>query len=155
MRSSAVRAFNRTLSRLQEDGGSNLPSATESTVLQRAASSLLPPIPLYRSLLRAHRNHLSYEMRSLGDTYIKDEFRRHKAITNPIQIVGFLGGWKIYLDQLTGKKEGDEAVQGAATGSVVGAQGEKVRFEGRRLAPEEFDKVSWLAGAQWTCELRA
>lgn len=83
-------------------------------------------------------------MRSLGDTYIKDEFRRHKAITNPIQIVGFLGGWKIYLDQLTGKKEGDEGVQGAAAGSVVGAQGEKVRFEGRRLAPEEFDKVSWL-----------
>ncbi|KAH8100782.1 ACN9-domain-containing protein [Cristinia sonorae] len=67
--------------------------------LQEANAALLPPKPLYRSILRAHR-HLPYEMRSLGDTYVKDEFRRHQKIDNPLHIIGFLSQWKVYLDEL-------------------------------------------------------
>lgn len=71
-------------------------------------------------------------MRSLGDNYLRDEFRRHKAVTNPLQVVGFLGAWKIYLDQL--EQPGDGG----------GVEGERKRqfFEGRRLSSEEFEKVS-------------
>jgi len=49
--------------------------------------------------LRAHRA-LPFEMRSLGDDYVRSEFRRHKDVTNPAYIMGFLAQWKMYLDQL-------------------------------------------------------
>lgn len=49
--------------------------------------ALLPPIPLYRRLLRAHRKHLPAEMRLLGDEYIKAEFRAHRKVDNPAHLV--------------------------------------------------------------------
>ena len=49
--------------------------------------ALLPPIPLYRRLLRAHRKHLPSEMRVLGDEYIKAEFRAHRNVDNPAHMV--------------------------------------------------------------------
>ncbi|TFK22752.1 ACN9-domain-containing protein [Coprinopsis marcescibilis] len=67
--------------------------------VQEATSSLLPPIPLYRRILRVHR-HLPHGMRSLGDVYVKSEFRRHQKVTNPAYLLGFLSQWKVYLDQI-------------------------------------------------------
>lgn len=55
--------------------------------LRAAPLALLPPIPLYRRLLRAHRKHLPREMRLMGDEYIKSEFRAHKDVENPVHIV--------------------------------------------------------------------
>ena len=52
-----------------------------------APMALLPPIPLYRRLFRAHRKYLPREMRLLGDTYIKNEFRAHRDVENPVHIV--------------------------------------------------------------------
>lgn len=64
------------------------PSAAGSArALRPAAMALLPPIPLYRRLLRAHRKHLPREMRVLGDEYIKAEFRLHRDVENPMHIV--------------------------------------------------------------------
>lgn len=68
-------------------------------------------------------------MRSLGDDYVKSgnshllsiqrmckphiptnlftpEFRRHKDVTNPVYIMGFLTQWKMYLDQLSYGSDG-------------------------------------------------
>ncbi|KAA1467131.1 ACN9-domain-containing protein [Dentipellis sp. KUC8613] len=90
--------------------------------LQEASATLIPPIPLYRRLLRAHR-HIPPEMRSLGDDYVKAEFRRHKKVDNPLYIIGFLSQWKFYLDQIP---KGPEAA----------------RFEGRKLDPMVFEKMS-------------
>lgn len=53
----------------------------------KPAMALLPPIPLYRRLFRAHRRHLPTEMRVLGDEYIKKEFHAHKTTDNPVHIV--------------------------------------------------------------------
>ncbi|KAJ7577958.1 hypothetical protein C8J56DRAFT_363086 [Mycena floridula] len=89
--------------------------------LQRASATLLPPVPLYRQLLRCHR-YLPQEMRALGDVYIKAEFRRHRAITNPQHILGFLVQWKIYLDELPRE---------------AGAP-----FVGKKLDPTVFEKMS-------------
>ncbi|KAG2132946.1 ACN9-domain-containing protein [Suillus clintonianus] len=72
---------------------------TKHLDLRRASGTLYPPIPLYRRLLRAHRR-LPVEMRLLGDDYVKAEFRRHREITNPVHIMGFLTQWKMYLDEL-------------------------------------------------------
>ena len=55
--------------------------------LRLAPMALLPPIPLYRRLLRAHRNKLLPQERLLGDEYVKSEFRAHRNINNPVQIV--------------------------------------------------------------------
>lgn len=60
----------------------------QSSGLKAVPPALLPPIPLYRRLLRAHRKHLPSEMRVLGDEYIKSEFRAHRDVENPVHIVG-------------------------------------------------------------------
>ncbi|TVY83429.1 Succinate dehydrogenase assembly factor [Lachnellula suecica] len=67
-----------------------------------APLALLPPIPLYRRLFRAHRKHLPREMRLLGDEYIKSEFRAHRNVENPVHIIGFLTEWQLYAQKLEG-----------------------------------------------------
>ncbi|TVY30484.1 Succinate dehydrogenase assembly factor 3, mitochondrial [Lachnellula hyalina] len=67
-----------------------------------APMALLPPIPLYRRLLRSHRKHLPREMRLLGDEYIKSEFRAHRDVENPVHIIGFLTEWQLYAQKLEG-----------------------------------------------------
>ena len=57
--------------------------------LKPAPMALLPPIPLYRRLFRAHRRHLPSEMRLLGDEYIKAEFRAHRNVDNPAHLVSW------------------------------------------------------------------
>lgn len=57
-------------------------------ILSRSSNiALLPPIPLYRRLLRAHRRFLPRDMRLLGDEYVKAEFRAHRNVDNPVHIV--------------------------------------------------------------------
>ncbi|EKG10656.1 Complex 1 LYR protein [Macrophomina phaseolina MS6] len=70
--------------------------------LRPAPMALLPPIPLYRRILRAHRRQLDPQMRQLGDEYVKAEFRAHKAVDNPIHIIGFLTEWQMYAQHLEG-----------------------------------------------------
>lgn len=48
--------------------------------------ALLPPLQLYRRILRVHRK-LDPEMRVLGDSYVRNEFRAHKTAENPLHIV--------------------------------------------------------------------
>ncbi|RDW74033.1 acetate non-utilizing protein 9-like protein [Coleophoma crateriformis] len=98
--------------------------ATPSTVgsangLRAAPMALLPPIPLYRRLFRAHRKYLPREMRLLGDEYIKSEFRAHRDIDNPVHIIGFLTEWQMYAQKL----EGDEWI-------------------GEKMEPGKIDKMS-------------
>jgi len=61
-------------------------------------------------------------MRTLGDDYVKSEFRRHRDTTNPVHIIGFLSQWKMYLDEL-----------GSQPGST---------FRGKKLDPIAFEKMS-------------
>ena len=62
-------------------------ASPKSGSLRPAPMALLPPIPLYRRLLRAHRKFLPHEMRMLGDEYIKAEFRAHRKVDNPQHLV--------------------------------------------------------------------
>lgn len=52
------------------------------------ALALLPPLQLYRRILRVHRK-LDPELRVLGDSYVKKEFRAHRTAENPLHIVRF------------------------------------------------------------------
>lgn len=66
---------------------------------RREGSPLLSPLPLYRAILRAHRK-LPHDQRSLGDMYVKAEFRAHRDVENPLQIIGFLSSWQKYLEMV-------------------------------------------------------
>lgn len=68
-----------------------------------APLTLLPPIPLYRRILRAHRKFLKPDERIIGDGYVKSEFRSHRNVENPIHIVGFLNEWQRYTQQVEGE----------------------------------------------------
>ncbi|KAI8632233.1 ACN9-domain-containing protein [Xylariaceae sp. FL1651] len=70
--------------------------------LRPAPLAILPPIPLYRRLLRAHRKHLPSEMRLLGDEYVKAEFRAHRNVDNPAHLIGFLTEWQLYAQKIEG-----------------------------------------------------
>ncbi|SCU95158.1 LAMI_0F01266g1_1 [Lachancea mirantina] len=62
----------------------------------RKQRPLLPPLELYRRILREHRRLPSFQ-RELGDKYVKNEFKLHKDTENPLYIVGFLASWQDYL----------------------------------------------------------
>lgn len=74
---------------------------TQSSGLKAVPAALLPPIPLYRRILRSHRK-MDPEMRILGDKYVISEFRAHRNIDNPIHIIGFLTEWQTYAQQIEG-----------------------------------------------------
>lgn len=81
--------------------------AATAQIIKRAAShhaktkeALLPPLMLYRRILRAHRM-LPEIQRSVGDKYVKNEFKLHKSTDNPLHIVGFLTSWQDYLHMIT------------------------------------------------------
>jgi hypothetical protein len=52
------------------------------------------------------------------------EFRRHKDVTDPGYIIGFLSQWKVYLDQIPVGPDAD-------------------RFRGKKLDPTVFEKVRY------------
>jgi hypothetical protein len=56
---------------------------------------VLPPLRLYRRILRAHRKYLPPAARLLGDRYVKEEFHRTKDTDNPVHVIGFLTQWQV------------------------------------------------------------
>ncbi|EST04784.1 Complex 1 LYR protein [Kalmanozyma brasiliensis GHG001] len=115
--------FRASLRQLASASNQPIPPGSEINAVKRTAATILPPVKLYRRIIRAHRK-LDADMRAVGDNYVKDEFRRHKGIDNPLQIIGFLSSWKMYLDQL-------EVQQGQPGG-----------FRGERLDAQLLEKMS-------------
>jgi hypothetical protein len=74
-----------------------------------AAVSSSPPA-LLRTILRAHKKHLPTDLRSLGDVYVKQEFRLHKK-AKPEQAAQFMTEWNQYLDQLTMTARAQESIR--------------------------------------------
>jgi hypothetical protein len=56
------------------------------------------------------------------------EFRRHKKVTNPAHIIGFLSQWKLYLEELP-------------------QDADAKRFNGKKLNTTTFEKVSTQANS--------
>lgn len=79
------------------------------------ASPAAPVLGLFRRLLRLHARVLPPPMRELGNTYVRDEFRRHlRGKTTPEQWREFMAEWERYADMLT-------AAPGSAEGGGVAA----------------------------------
>ena len=56
-------------------------------------------------------------------SYVIIEFRRHREVTNPAHVIGFLSQWKLYLEELP-------------------HDGDAKRFNGKKLDPTTFERVS-------------
>ncbi|KAF9921468.1 acetate non-utilizing protein 9 [Linnemannia zychae] len=122
-----------------------------------AQKSLIPPLTLYRQILRAHRQHLPPQFRILGDGYVKAEFHRHKNVDNPLYIVGFIEQWTEYLNHILSSAPSSSSTTTTTTTIVsdsaastpeakreqtlqqIVAQGQ--RF-GKKLDPVLLDKMS-------------
>lgn len=89
-------------------------------------------LSLYQAILRAHRLVLDPIMRDMGDTYVRDEFKRHKTAT-PQFLQPFFEQWLQYLADL---KQMSQQQQGDAQG-----QQQQVRI-GRDLTPSEQQALS-------------
>lgn len=88
------------------------PASIGSKASLSEALALLPPLQLYRRILRVHRK-LEPEMRVLGDAYVKNEFRAHRSVENPLHIVCLSLSGLVWLYR--GEEvEGQEAEQGKA-----------------------------------------
>ena len=80
---------------------------------------------LYRRLFRAHRR-LPSDLRFMGDSYIRSEFRLTRSSDNPLHIIAFLSQWRKYLDDL----------------QVEGWKGKKMESEALdRLSPEQVGQL--------------
>lgn len=75
-------------------------NATRRTIQNQP--KILPPLKLYKRILRSHMKYLPSDCRQLGDQYVKSEFKLHQKIDNPVQIIGFLSSWQKYCEQLEG-----------------------------------------------------
>lgn len=68
---------------------------------------------------------LSFSRLSLLTRHLASlEFRRHKDVTNPGYIIGFLSQWKVYLDQIP-------------------VEPNAKRFRGKKLDPTVFEKARY------------
>jgi Complex1_LYR-like len=94
---------------------------------------------LYRSILRAHSKYLSFEMKELGDAYVKSEFRQHKSVTKKEHLDQFFSAWEQYLDQILMTARAKEAV---STGALDAPEMETFfsdPFEFGRNLPEDVE----------------
>ena len=80
----AMRPALRLAASLAPGAASLAPGAARARAGDPAA--LTPPLALLRRVLRAHRS-LPPEQRTLGDAYVKEEFRRHREVENPMHSV--------------------------------------------------------------------
>ena len=57
-------------------------------------------VGLYRAILKAHKNRLPLELRKLGNDYVRNEFKAHKAAKEE-HLAPFFREWTGYLDTLS------------------------------------------------------
>ena len=76
-------------------------------------------ISLYRNILRAHKRYLPHEMKGLGDSYVKNEFRLFKNVKDENQLDQFYSSWQQYLQQILDTARAKEFV---SSGSISDAE---------------------------------
>ncbi|KAI9297445.1 ACN9-domain-containing protein [Neoconidiobolus thromboides FSU 785] len=98
-------------------------------------NNLLQGRQLYRKILRLHRN-LSPHQRIIGDSYVKEEFHKHKNLTLESPFLNaFTKEWNIYLDQL------EEEFKNVPK-KTVGSSGIKPKTQDlERFSPEQIDTL--------------
>ena len=79
--------------------------AKRMSMKQAAEAQRSFSLRLYRALLRSHRAVLPVVMRDLGDSYVREEFKRHKS-AQPQHLNAFFREWLGYLTQMNSQGQG-------------------------------------------------
>ena len=79
---------------------------------------------LYRRILRLHRQKLPFQMRAMGDDYVRSEFMQHKG-AKPEFVEQFMEQWSEYAVMLESQE----------------SQGEDIDF-GKHMTEDEFDALT-------------
>lgn len=81
---------------------------------------------LYRQIRKLHREKLPLPLREMGDSYAKDEFKRHRdANTTDQQWAIFSAEWRKYSAMLSG--DGDISVSGDIPPDVLNSLNQEQR----------------------------
>ncbi|KAI9489998.1 hypothetical protein BDB00DRAFT_577016 [Zychaea mexicana] len=110
----------------------------------RETKVLLGPLQLYRQILRVHR-YMPPALRSMGDDYVKSEFRRHQNIDNPAHIIGFISQWQDYLETLeqqTAPPSNKEELVAPVDDPLVRSFNFPEGGWGKKLDSQRLDKLS-------------
>jgi len=75
-------------------------STSTSSSTSSASSSSTDALQLYARILRLHRRKLPAAMRTLGDAYVREEFRRHASVSDRALLAQFFTAWEQYLETL-------------------------------------------------------
>jgi hypothetical protein len=86
---------------------------------------------LYRRILRLHRQKLPFQMKEMGDKYVKEEFRQHKDASQEF-VVQFMDQWEQYAEMLEQQKKVDNNSNDS----------DNIPTFGRHLTKEEWDGLS-------------
>lgn len=89
-------------------------------------------LPLYRNILRAHKRYLPNEMKALGDSYVKSEFKLFKSVSNEGQLDQFFRGWTQYLEEVLKTARTKESI---SAGSLEPSDSNTTLF-GKHLPPD-------------------
>ena len=84
---------------------------------------------LYKQIRKLHREKLPLPLRDMGDSYARDEFKRHRdGNTTEQQWVIFSAEWRKYVAMLSG--EGDISINGDIPPDVLDSlnQEQKIRL---------------------------
>ena len=103
-----------------------------------AKEGVRPILALYRGILRAHYRRLPTPMRVLGDSYAREEFRRHlEGKTTHDQWIEFGSEWSKYLASID-PADGSEKpnLSGDLSPDVVAAMTDEQRAMLERLREE-------------------
>eukprot|EP01031_Cornospumella_fuschlensis_P029143 gene29143-35173_t len=57
-------------------------------------------LSLYRSILKTHITKLPLDLRHLGSSYVRNEFKLHKGVKDSKVLAQFYAAWEGYLEQL-------------------------------------------------------
>ena len=104
-------------------------------------------LAVLRDVLRVHRLKLPPPMRQLGDDFLREEFRRHRAAgTTRAQWVAFVREWQRYVQQLRGEATAASARSGELDAETRAALSSEQRAQLERLR-EETQRLRGLAGS--------
>jgi len=92
-------------------------------------------LKLYRNILREHKRKLPYEMREIGDSFVKHEFKLHKTAKATF-VPKFVNSWENYLLKI--REQEDNIGENISPERLSVDQ--QIKLEELKLAIENQDK---------------
>lgn len=90
-------------------------------------------LSLYRNILKTHITKLPLDLRHLGSSYVRNEFKLHKNVKDGKVLAQFYSAWEGYLEQLM-----RQADRGRRFGSDLSDKEHQVMTEAQREKLEQL-----------------